>query len=150
MGADEVAFLRTEVAEMNSFPFQNAGIPLATLVACPQSPTAYYSITVIDSSGRLASRSAIRFMDWAASQMVDFAVGSGIVEVALGELSGQRITAQGHLRLSPSTRHMLGIADKDRLILAANKGAGILIVGTMAWLADAIRAMMDGREDVQQ
>lgn len=141
---------RAEGDEVDFLPSNNSGLPLADLVARRQSPTTYYSITVIDSHGRLASRSALRFMGWTAAQMVDFAVGSGTVEVAIGESSGERITRQGHLRLSPSIRRSVGIADKDRLILAADKRTGILVVGTMEWLDRALGVSISSREDIKR
>ncbi|MFI7572826.1 hypothetical protein ACIBUZ_28970 [Micromonospora echinofusca] len=82
--------------------------------------------------------------------MIDFAVGSRTVDVAVGESSGQRITKQGHLCLSPSIRRMLGIADKDRLILAADQRTGILVVGTMDWLDRALGSSINAREDIER
>lgn len=141
---------RVQGEDDRPMPPSHPGLPLARPVERRRIPSIYYCITVVDSRGRLADRSALHAMRWPAAQMVDFAVGSGAVAVTGGGSSGWKITKQGHLRLPPDIRHMLGIAARDRLIVAADKHARMLVVGTMSWLDRALGVSTNAREAIER
>lgn len=123
-----------------------SGLPLAKPVQRRRISSIYYCITVVDSRGRLADRSALYVMQWSAAQPIDFAVGSETVIITGKKSSVWRITKQGHLRLPPNIRYALGISASDRLVVAADKHAGKLVVGTTGWLDRALGFRTNERE----
>ncbi|MFY1702967.1 hypothetical protein ACN28G_14670 [Micromonospora sp. WMMA1923] len=88
----------------------------------------FFTITTVDNRGRLAGRSPVRQMDWPPGQRLDLTARQGIV-AAVARPSGRwTVTSQGHLRLPQGLRHHLRLRPGGRVLVAAHRTDGILLV----------------------
>ncbi len=130
--ADHIA----EVLVSGETPARTAdmGLPLALLSLPMPAPSLYYTVTPIDSRGRLADRSPIRALGWLPGQPITIIVIQHAV-IVISEPSGaESITRQGHLRLSARIRHICRLTSGDRLLVAAVPATGVLVAYTMPYL----------------
>lgn len=122
----------------NSGRMRYRGFPLPDLIGKVERLPTYYCVTPIDDRGRVADRSALRAMQWAALQPIEYVVKSGIVMVTSLESGRWTITRQGHLRLPPSFRLAVGVRPVDRLLIAADLRGATLWLFTMDRLDRAL------------
>jgi hypothetical protein len=94
-------------------------------------------VTPVDRDGRLADRSALTFMGWAAGQAVELAIEPGPIVVAR---TGRtvRINPRGHLRLPLTVRRSCRVSAGDRVLVVANRRRGELLVIPMATVDDMV------------
>ncbi|MFY1692796.1 hypothetical protein [Plantactinospora sp. WMMB782] len=97
-------------------------------------------VTPVDRDGRLADRSALRFMGWAAGHTVELAIEPGPSGSIVVARTGRtvRINPRGHLRLPLTVRRACRIAAKDRVLLCANPRRNELLVVPMATVHDMV------------
>ncbi|WP_422733089.1 hypothetical protein ACN26Y_18050 [Micromonospora sp. WMMD558] len=94
-------------------------------------------VTPVDRDGRLADRSALKLMGWAAGQAVELTIEPGPIVVAR---TGRtvRINPRGHLRLPLTVRRRCRIAAGNRVLVVANQRRVELLVIPMATLDDML------------
>ncbi|MGI5238571.1 hypothetical protein [Dactylosporangium sp. CA-139066] len=92
-------------------------------------------MTTIDINGRLADRSPLQALSWSAGLSVSFTLIPPLLAIAPDATGRERITSQGHLRLSSSIRRVLQIASGDRLYMTAARGGGQLTICPV-WIVD--------------
>ncbi|MCY7287530.1 MAG: hypothetical protein LH624_04605 [Cryobacterium sp.] len=111
------------------------GLPLAQLLIPPDGPAPFWVGTTADHSGRLADRSPLRYLGWAAGTAVKVRVHeASVVSVVLGNTS-HTVTAQGYLRLPLAIRRRCRIDVGARLLVAAWSDPSQLIICTSSVLA---------------
>ncbi|QGN47977.1 hypothetical protein GKC29_14725 [Micromonospora sp. WMMC415] len=118
-------------AELRPMP----GLPILVPPAAAHGAGIRCVVTPVDRDGRLADRSVLTFMGWSAGQAVELAVKPGPIVVAR---TGRtvHINPRGHLRLPLSVRRRCRIAAGDRVLVAANRRRGELLVIPMATVDD--------------
>jgi hypothetical protein len=114
------------------------GLPMPRLHRPQESNAMHYSVTAIDSDGRLAARSALMALGWRPGLAVDVSAIQGVLVVMPQEDGAQAINRQGHLRLPASVRHLSRLGAGDRLLLAACRDYPLLLAYPVA----AIDAMV--------
>ena len=115
-----------------------AGLPLPRLTAPERTGSAYYVVTTIDSSGRLADRSPLRVLRWEPGWTLRAAVTAAGAIVVVPQRNGTHaITTRGHLRLPAAIRHASHLRVNDRVLVAADADRGVLVVYPMVVL-DAV------------
>lgn len=120
-------------AELRPMP----GLPIPVPPDAARGAGIRYVVTPVDRDGRLADRSALTLMGWSAGQAVELAIEPGpIVVVRTGRTV--RINPRGHLRLPLAVRRSCRIAAKDRVLVAANRRQGELLVIPMATVDDMV------------
>src|SRR5262245_25405707 len=78
---------------------RNGGLPVSRLAMPDKADPAYYTVTAIDVSGRLADRSALVALAWQPGHAVAMSVLQGAVVVVSSRDGLRAVTRQGHLRL---------------------------------------------------
>jgi hypothetical protein len=106
-----------------------------------------YAMATVDSSGRLGDRGLLEFLRWAPGTPViaEMAAHSIIVIIAAPG-GGQRVSAQGRLRLPAALRHRCGLRAGDRLLQVADRGVGRLRLYPSAALDVLLPDPTDGSE----
>ncbi|GAA4734318.1 hypothetical protein Prum_070040 [Phytohabitans rumicis] len=127
-------------ATSEPIPAPIRGLPIARLDSSKSSSQAHYVVTTIDSRGRLADRSPLRVLRWPAGMPIRVSATSGTVIVFPQAAGPESVTSQGHLRLCPDIRRTSRIDAGDRLLMAAYRGRGLLIVLTMPVLDEMMQA----------
>ena len=125
------------------------GLPLPVLLdnALGERGEVHCVVTPVGRDGRLADRSVLTAMGWTASRTVAMAVEPGpIVVVRPGEAI--HIGVRRQLRVPLPIRRRCGISTGDRLLVAADRSRGELIVIPMPVVADMI-SVIRGRRDAQ-
>ena len=59
---------------------------------------------------------------------------SGLIVVVVAAYGALRLTTHGHVRIPATLRHACGIAEGDRVLLAAEPGDGVLVIHPLASL----------------
>ncbi|MDW5325333.1 hypothetical protein [Plantactinospora sp. KLBMP9567] len=97
-------------------------------------------VTPVDRDGRLADRSAVRFMGWAAGHAVELAIEPGPLGPIVVARTGRtvRMNPGGHLRLPLTVRRACRIAAKDRVLVVANRRRNELLVIPVATVDEII------------
>jgi hypothetical protein len=116
------------------------GLPLARLVSPVQDGSAYFTVTTIDSRGRLADGSPLRILRWAPRLPLTFLVVPGAVVVAAQHGGREAVTRQGHLRLPAALRHTLRLKAGDRMLVAAFPDRGLLVAYRISVLDEMVSA----------
>jgi len=104
------------------------GLPLPDLPLAHMPASTFYAVSTVDRWGRLADRSAVLMLDWRPGTRIAIGVGKDVVVAAVNGAGPHRIAARGHLRLPASVRHSAHIQAGDRLLLAAHRDRGLMIV----------------------
>lgn len=96
-------------------------------------------ITAVGRDGRLADRSPMTVMRWAAEQPVDITVEPGPVVVARAGGTAH-VDRRGHLRLPVAIRRRARIAVGDRVLVVADPSHDEVLVVPLFLLEDLIAA----------
>lgn len=112
----------------------DVGLPLAPLPTPTPMPSLYYTVTPVDTRGRLADRSPIRALGWRPEQPITITVIQQAIVVTAQAGGADSVTRQGHLRLPARIRHACRLSSGDRLLVAAAPTPGVLVVYTVALL----------------
>lgn len=113
-------------------------LPLSRLPVTREGSTVY-GLATLDTHGRIADRTVIAALGWAPGTRLAIAENSGLIVVSSVRHGVFRLTAQGHLRLPATVRQWCALTMGDRVLLAAEIEAGVLIVHPPAAL-DAMTA----------
>ncbi|GAA2470637.1 hypothetical protein Ahu01nite_080050 [Winogradskya humida] len=100
---------------------------------------AHYSVTAVDGNGRIAVTSPLRALGWPPGTLLAFSLGTDRViavtrveEPAEIEDTAPRreVTPRGFVNLPVIIRRRAGVISGDRLLVAANAEAGVLLILT--------------------
>jgi hypothetical protein len=110
-------------------------LPVPALEAVPP-PAAgtVYALSAVDKSGRVADRSVVRALGWAPGTRLDIREQAGIIVAAAAPDGTCRVDGRGHLRLPLAARRRCRLAAGDRVLLAADCAAGVLLAYPLAAL----------------
>jgi hypothetical protein len=97
----------------------------------PRAAGAVYALSAVDKSGRVADRSVVRALGWAPGTRLDIREQAGIIAAPDGVC---RVDGRGHLRLPLAARRRCRLAVGDRVLLAADCAAGVLLAHPLAAL----------------
>jgi bifunctional DNA-binding transcriptional regulator/antitoxin component of YhaV-PrlF toxin-antitoxin module len=86
-----------------------------------------YVVSAVDKSGRVADRNVVRAMGWAPGTRVSIRERDGTILVAPACDGVHRIDDRGHLLLPLAVRRWCHLTAGDRLLLAADPAAGVLV-----------------------
>lgn len=103
-----------------------------------------YGTAAIDCNGRVAEATVIGALGWTPCTRLSIRENGGLVLVAADRQGVFRLTGHGHLRLPATVRHWCGLVAGERLLLAADPTAGLLVVHTPA-AVDAMIADLHAR-----
>ncbi|WP_426513344.1 hypothetical protein ACPPVO_23640 [Dactylosporangium sp. McL0621] len=123
---------------MTQYPRVPRGLPMPAVPALHSTGDVYCAITTVDGSGRLADRSAVRVLGWEPGDRFDIAVHAGGARAVSTDVGRLRVAANGHLRLPSPTRHLLGIACGDRVLVVAKSEQNALLVYSMATVTNLL------------
>ncbi|MEV4139876.1 hypothetical protein AB0J72_47920 [Dactylosporangium sp. NPDC049742] len=106
---------------------------LAPRGATAQAFTSIYCVvTTIDDRGRLADRSPVKALGWAAGQPVTSQPAQDHVMLAADAAGDPAVNRQGFLRLPIPVRRMLQLTAGDRLLVVTDATEDLMIVYTMS------------------
>lgn len=107
--------------------------------AAPGNPRMRYGLAAVDLHGRVADRALYDAMNWRPGQALTLTTLQQSI-VAVPDTHGAvRIGATGNLRLPAGLRRRCGLRTGDRVLLAADLGARVLVLHPPAAL-DALLA----------
>jgi hypothetical protein len=86
-----------------------------------------YVVSAIDKSGRVADRSAVRALGWAAGTRVTIREHGGTIAIAPAPDGVHRIDDRGYLILPLAVRRWCQLTAGDRLLLAADPATNLLM-----------------------
>jgi len=86
-----------------------------------------YVVSAVDKSGRVADRSVVRVMGWAPGTRIAIRERAGTVVVTPAGDGVHRVDGRGYLLLPLAVRRWCHLAAGDRLLWAADPGAGVLV-----------------------
>jgi bifunctional DNA-binding transcriptional regulator/antitoxin component of YhaV-PrlF toxin-antitoxin module len=107
-----------------------------------------YVVSAVDKSGRVADRHVVRAMGWAPGTRVSIRERAGTIVVAAAADGVHRVDDRGYLLLPAVVRRWCHLTAGDRLLFAADPGAGVLVGHCFAvldrLLADVHAAVVGG------
>lgn len=107
-----------------------------------------YVVSAVDKSGRMADRHVIRAMGWAPGTRLSIRERAGTLAVSPAPDGVHRIDDRGYLLLPLAVRRWCHLTTGDRLLLAADPAAGVLVGHCFAvldrLLADVHTALAGG------
>ncbi|MGC4854507.1 AbrB/MazE/SpoVT family DNA-binding domain-containing protein [Micromonospora sp. DT4] len=115
-------------------------LPLPDL-PIPRAGSSVYGLAAIDVSGRIADRMIVRALGWGCGTRLHIYESAGLIVVRLDPQGVFTLTGQGHLHLPAAVRKWCGLKPGDRLLLAADRDGGVLVVHPPAAL-DAVVAQI--------
>lgn len=86
-----------------------------------------YVVSAVDKSGRVADRHIVRAMGWAPGTRVSIRERGGTIVVAPAADGVHRVDDRGYLLLPAAVRRWCSLKAGDRLLLAADPAAGVLV-----------------------
>ena len=86
-----------------------------------------YVVSAVDKSGRVADRTVVRAMGWAPGTRLGIRERGGTIVVAPAVDGVHRIDDRGYLLLPAAVRRWCHLTPGDRLLLAADSAAGVLV-----------------------
>jgi hypothetical protein len=92
----------------------------------PVAPSTY-AVSAVDKSGRVADRSIVRVLGWSPGTRLDIREHVGVIVVASATDGVHRIDDRGYLHLPLTVRRWCGVTTGGRVLLAADRAAGLLI-----------------------
>ena len=107
--------------------------------ATPGTTRMRYGLAAVDLHGRVADRALYDALGWRPGQTLRLTVTDRSVVAAPDAGGAVRIGATGHLRLPAGLRRRCGLTTGDRVLLAADLGARVLVLHPPAAL-DALLA----------
>jgi hypothetical protein len=100
----------------------------------PRAAGAVYALSAVDKSGRVADRSVVRALGWEPGTRLGIREQAGIIVAAAAPGGACRVDGRGHLRLPLAARRRCRLAAGDRVLLAADCAAGVLLAHPLAAL----------------
>ena len=94
----------------------------------PRARSAVYGLAVLDCNGRIADAGLLRTLGWDADTRLDIREQRGLLLVTATPQGVFSPTRGGHLRLPATVRRWCGLGAGDRVLLAAEPAAGLLVV----------------------
>ena len=94
-------------------------LPLPSLIT-RRTTAIIYGLSAVDDRGRLADRTIMQALGWAAGLRLDISETNGRLVIRPREHGAFHVTGQGHLRIPASLRHRCGLEPGDRVLLAAD------------------------------
>ncbi|MFG2050410.1 AbrB/MazE/SpoVT family DNA-binding domain-containing protein [Micromonospora sp. NPDC048935] len=95
-------------------------------------------MAAIDISGRIADRVIVHVLGWTSETRLHIYEDAGLIVVRLSPQGVFTLTGQRHLHLPAAVRKWCGLKAGERVLLAADPTAGILIVHPPAALDQMI------------
>lgn len=120
------------------------GLPVPQPWTPPGTPSAHYTVSAMDTWGRLADRSSVTALGWRPGLHLALTARPTAVVAAPDPLGRDAITMQGHVRLPASLRHLFGLAAGDRLLVVACPDRGFLVIHPIAVLDAMVLAYHHG------
>jgi hypothetical protein len=102
-------------------------LPLSRLPMTRQASTVY-GLATLDTHGRIADRAVMTALGWAPGARLAIAENNGLIVVSAAAHGVFRLTAQSHLLLPATVRQWCALTTGDRVLLAAELDAGMLVV----------------------
>src|SRR5207244_6349436 len=93
----------------------------------PRATTTVYAFSAVDKSGRVADRSIVRVLGWVPGRRLDIREQAGIVVASAATDGVHSISERGHLHLPLAVRRWCRLAAGDRILLAADRPACVLV-----------------------
>jgi hypothetical protein len=110
------------------------GLPVPKPWTPPGTPSAHYTVSAMDTWGRLADRSSVTALRWRPGLHLALTVRPAAVVATPDPVGRDAITMQGHMRLPASLRHLFGLTAGDRFLLVACPDRGFLAIHPIAVL----------------
>lgn len=105
-----------------------SGLPVADLPSRSRDHSVCYSLSRVDTRGRLADRSLPRLLDWEPAQRLAVSSLDDSVVVERCPTGTAAITRQGHLRLPIAARYGLALQAGGQLLTAAYPAYAVLVL----------------------
>jgi hypothetical protein len=102
-------------------------LPVAKLIGM-RDRSIVFGLAAVDARGRVADHSVMTALGWRAGDPLDMRVTGGLIVVTASDDGYVGVTGQGDVRLPAAVRYACGIERGDRVLLAAEPTAGILVV----------------------
>lgn len=103
-------------------------------------PAAHVAVSTFDSCGKVADRSALRYIDWRCGQHITFIIADGVVKITEKQGGKYVIEQHGYLRLPAEIRTCARINRRDRLLLLAIREFRTLLIYPSVQAVAALRS----------
>jgi hypothetical protein len=116
-------------------------LPLARPVPAPPPPEdVVYGIGRIDSSGRIADRTATAALGWSGGERLTLTAEAGVVTARRDPGGMVILPGSSYIAIPATLRHRCGLEPGDRVLLAALLSEDTLAAYSLAVVHQAIRA----------
>lgn len=103
-------------------------LPVPSLAAgSPRESDTVYALSAVDKSGRVADRSIVRALGWLPGTRLDIREQLGIILARPAADAVHCIDDRGYLHLPLAVRRWCHLTAGDRVLLAADRGTGVLV-----------------------
>lgn len=122
--------------------FLPSGLPVPRLGRLRRITAARYAVTPCDRHGRLADRSPVKAMRWAAGQHLTIEPGQGrdTIVIRADAAGPAALSSHGFLRLPSAARRCCHIREGDQLLVAAYPDSGLVVVCSLVAVDDMINS----------
>ncbi|WP_328418598.1 AbrB/MazE/SpoVT family DNA-binding domain-containing protein [Micromonospora sp. NBC_00389] len=93
-----------------------------------------YALSAVDKSGRVADRSILRALGWVPDTRLHIREHTGIIVASATTHGVHCVGEPGYLHLPLAVRRWCRLAAGDRVLLAADRGSGVLMAYPLAVL----------------
>ena len=115
---------------------------------CPSAADPVYALSAVDKSGRVTDRSIVQVLGWEPGTRLDIREQRGIIVVSSAANGVHCISQRAFLKLPLTVRRWCRIEAGDKVLVAADRSVGVLVVHSMAAvhavLADVHAAALRG------
>ena len=102
-------------------------------------PSAHIAVSTLDNCGKVADRSALRYLGWRSGQHITFVVVEGMIKITEALHGRNAIAKHGYLRIPSDMRICARLDQQDRLFLIAIREYRLLLICPSSWAFAAIR-----------
>jgi hypothetical protein len=95
-------------------------------------------MTVVDVHGRVASRAVLDYLGWETGTRVQMQMLAGLIALTVDRAGPQAVATRGVLRLPVGLRRSCGLETGERVLLAADREDGVLLVYPLAVLDNVL------------
>jgi bifunctional DNA-binding transcriptional regulator/antitoxin component of YhaV-PrlF toxin-antitoxin module len=118
-------------------------LPIVQLIN-PRRRSTIYGLTAVDGRGRLADRTVTLTLGWRPGDRLRLTVTTELINLAADPNGPLAVSGQGRVHVPAAARHACRINPGDRVLLAAEPDAGVLLIHPLTTI-DAMLAQFHDR-----
>ena len=118
-------------------------LPVVQLINARQRSTVY-GLTIVDGRGRVADRTVTLALGWRPGDRLRLTMTTELITLAADAHGPLAVSGQGRVHVPAAARHACRINPGDRVLLAAEPDAGVLLIHPLTTI-DAMLAQFHDR-----